>query len=113
MEPIDVERRKSPRYPIEARVVIHQGTGEPVSGAAVDISSSGMLVHLDRPIPFHLGEEVTVEVELPPHSGKPFSPWGIGRVVRLDGERSAIQLCAGTFSHHTITLLSEPADKYQ
>jgi len=112
MEPIDVERRKSPRYPIQARVVIYKRAGEPVSGAAVDIGSSGMLVHLDRPIPFYLGEDVTVEVELPPHSDKPFSPWGIGRVVRLDGERSAIQLCAGTFIPHAITQLSEPADKY-
>ena len=97
MEPNNVERRKAPRYPIQARVVIHRHAGGPISATAVDISSSGMLVRLDQPMPFCLDEAVEVELELPAASDQPFSHWGMGRVVRLDGERSAIELRAGKF----------------
>lgn len=96
MQP-NLERRKAPRCPIRANVVIHKPSGQSIPAAAVDISTSGMLVRFDRPVPFCLGEVVTVDVELPADSGQPFSNWGIGRVVRLDGERTAIQLRAGNF----------------
>jgi PilZ domain-containing protein len=97
MESRNMERRKAQRYAIRTKVVIRREHGEPISAVATDISSSGMLVHPDPPAPFHLGEAVTVEVELPEDSDQPFSPWGIGRIVRLDGEKSAIQLSAGCF----------------
>lgn len=97
MESINADRRKAPRYPIHTKVMLRSEHGEPIPGVADDISTSGMLVHMDQPAPFHLGEEVTVEVELPDDSDRAFSPWGIGRVVRVDGERSAIQLAAGSF----------------
>jgi len=92
-----VERRKAPRYRINARVVIRNERGDPVPAVVVDISSSGMLVHLDWPNPFQIGEAVTLEVALPHGVDAPLSPWAIGSVVRLDGERSAIHLHAGSF----------------
>lgn len=98
MEYEDKERRKSPRYPIEARVILYRQQGEPISANAVDMSSSGMLVRVDRSMPFSVGDEVTVEVDLPPGFDEPLSRWGIGTVVRLDGEHSAIHLRAGSFS---------------
>jgi len=91
------ERRRAPRYRINTRVIIRNERGEPIPAVVVDISSSGMLVHLDRPNPFQIGEAVTVEVALPHRVDAPLSPWAIGSVVRLDGERSAIQLHAGSF----------------
>ena len=72
---------KAARYPIQAWAVIHKCAGEPVSGSAVDIRSSGMKVLLEQPIQFHPGEDVTVEVEPPPHSDQPFSRSGIGRCI--------------------------------
>jgi c-di-GMP-binding flagellar brake protein YcgR len=97
MEAMNMERRKAQRYAIHTKVMIHREHGEPISAVATDISSAGMLVHPDQPAPFRLGETVTVEVELPDDSDQPFSPWGVGRIVRLDGEHSAIQLSAGCF----------------
>ena len=92
-----MERRAAERHQIETKVIIHKAHGEPVSATAVDISSSGMFVRLERPDSFHLHETVTVEVELRDHADKPFSPWGIGRVVRLEGKRVAIKLAGGSF----------------
>ncbi len=97
MEQTNEERRKAPRYPIHTRVIIRRECGEPIPGVADDISTSGMLVHMDQPASFRLGEDVTVEVELPDDSDLAFSRWGIGRVVRVDREHSAIQLTAGSF----------------
>lgn len=76
---------------------MYRENGEAIPAGACDISSSGMLVHPDLPISFAPGETVTVDVVLPDDREKSLSTWGIGRVVRLDGERTAIQLCAGRF----------------
>jgi len=91
------DRRRAPRYQIDAPVTIRRASGETVSATAVNISSSGMLLHVGEPFQFQIGEEVTVEVELPPDPEKPLSSWGLAKVVRLDGSRSAIQLSAGSF----------------
>jgi hypothetical protein len=97
MELNNIERRRAERYPAEAKVVIRKENGEPISAVALDISSSGMLVHLDEPMTFHPGAEVGVEVESYPYPGKPFSPWGIATVIRVDDKRFGVQLRAGSF----------------
>ena len=50
-----------------------------------------------RARPLRLGDEVTVEVELPDDPDKALSVWGLAKVVRVDGPQSAIQLSAGNF----------------
>ncbi|MGD1093836.1 MAG: PilZ domain-containing protein [Bryobacteraceae bacterium] len=97
METKNTERRKEPRYQTSAKVVIQKERAEPIAAVAADISSSGMLLHMSRPGLLCLGEVVTIDVELPDHSEQPFSSWGIGTVVRVDTEHSAIQICAGIF----------------
>jgi PilZ domain len=97
MTPHANERRKAPRFPIEARVTVRKVDGESLSARAVNISSSGMLLHIGQPFLFHVGEEVVVEVELGQNRGEGFSSWGIGKVVRVDALRSAVQLFAGEF----------------
>jgi len=91
------ERRKEPRYPIEANVMVHKNSGETIPATAVNISSAGMLLHVGQPSRFSVGEEVTVEVELPDNPGQPFSSWGVAKIVHIDGCRFGIQLDAGTF----------------
>ena len=97
VESNDSERRLAPRYTIPARVLMHREGGPQIPATAVNISSSGMLVRPDQPIPFDLGEAVTVDVELSCGCDKALSTWGIGVVARLDGECTAIQLHAGNF----------------
>jgi hypothetical protein len=91
------ERRRAQRYRIEANATVRKDGGEPIPATVLNISASGILLRLGGRILLEPGEAVTVEVELPGDSDKPLSPWGIGRIVRVDGDRSAIQLCAGSF----------------
>lgn len=83
---------------MKTRVSIRKASGETIFATAVNISSSGMLLHLEPASPLQLGEEVTVEVALAEEPEQPLSTWGLATVVRLDGLQSAIQLSAGSFS---------------
>ncbi|HTS48009.1 MAG TPA: PilZ domain-containing protein [Bryobacteraceae bacterium] len=91
------ERRRATRFPIEARVNVRASSGRTFTATAVNISTSGMLLQVPQPFPLSLGEEVTVEVNLPGSSGQAVSVWGLAKVVRLDGLHSAVQLSAGSF----------------
>ena len=93
----DTERRAAPRYPMEVKASVRKKTGEIVIATAADISSKGMLLHVDEPSCFQYGEEVTVEIELAGLADQPFSDWGEARVVRVDGCHFGIELKAGTF----------------
>jgi len=97
MENERIERRRATRYPMEAKAIVHKSGGEAISATAADISAGGMLLNVERPSEFRVGERVTVDVELPDHPGMPFSAWGVAMVVRADSSRCAIQLQAGTF----------------
>lgn len=92
------ERRREPRYPVEAKVIVHRDGGGSLAAMAANISSAGMLLRVERPSDFHQGEQVTVEVELPANPGPPFSAWGAATVVRVDGSMFAVHLEAGTFA---------------
>ncbi len=100
MESSPDDRRRATRYPIEARVNLRTTSGCTLTATAVNISSSGMLLQMREPFPLALGEEVTVEVDLPNSSDQTWSVWGLARVVRLDGVHSAVQLSAGSFELH-------------
>jgi len=92
------ERRKELRYPVQAKVRVQKANGETLHARAVDISSSGMrLLWPDGSCLLSHGEEVTVDVELPECSDKPFSAWGLGRVAHIDSLGAGIQLFGGQF----------------
>ncbi|HTR39472.1 MAG TPA: PilZ domain-containing protein [Bryobacteraceae bacterium] len=92
------DRRKEPRYPLSAQVLLRKENGESVYATAIDISSSGMRLQIDGPASLELNEVVTVELELPDQPEKPFSSWGIGRVAHLDSTRMGVELSAGRFA---------------
>lgn len=91
------DRRQAERYRIDTSVIVRRGDGEPIPAVVADISSSGMLVRLRGSCPFQVGEDLTVNVELSDYSDKPLSHWGLAKVVRLDGDRCALHLTAGSF----------------
>lgn len=91
------ERRAEARYPIEVKVIVHKNSGETISATAANISGGGMLLHVEQPSGLHIGDPVTVDVELPGDPDKPFASWGIAKVVRFTGSYFGIQLSAGTF----------------
>lgn len=92
-----MDRRRAPREAIETAVVIHTAGGERILATARNISTSGMLLDVQQPSKLKVGEEVTVDVELPDNPLTAFAAWGIGKIVRIDGCRFGIQIDAGTF----------------
>jgi len=91
------ERRRAERFPLEARVLLRTSQGLTLPAAAVNISSSGMLLTLEQENLLTLGEEVTIEVDLSGRIDGPFSEWGLAKVVRLEERKCAVQLSAGYF----------------
>lgn len=77
--------------------MVRKAGGETIHAMAVDISSSGMRLKLEEHIPLTVGDEVTVDVELPDHPGKPFSAWGLGNVTYVSSIAVGIQLFGGEF----------------
>jgi hypothetical protein len=75
-----VEARLCPRFKLDANLKIHSGTGELLSGYAVDISESGISALL--PIEVSMGEVVDLGFELP------LGPVRVRAVVR---ERNAFR----------------------
>jgi c-di-GMP-binding flagellar brake protein YcgR len=94
---LDAEKRQAERYRMDTTVIIRRGDGEPIPAVVADISSSGMLVRMRGSCPFQVGEDLTVEVDLADYPDMPLSHWGLAKVVRLDGDRCAMQLTAGSF----------------
>ena len=72
-----VEARLCPRFKLDANLQIHSGTGELLSGYAVDISESGISAVL--PIEVSMGEVVDLDFELP------LGPVSVRAVVRARG----------------------------
>lgn len=98
MEQPSVERRREPRYPIQARVMVKKNNGQMIPATAINISSSGMRLHIEQqPCPLDQDEDVMIEVELPEFPDKPFSSWGVGRVAYIGAGGAGIQLHAGHF----------------
>jgi len=103
MEDQTQERRRAQRYPIAARATVRRASGETVSATSVNVSSSGILLQVEEPGRFEIGEEVSVELDLPPDHDQPLSVWGVGKIVRLDAQQQAIQLDAGSFHNLKIS----------
>ena len=76
------ERRRAARYPMEVNVIVRKNTGEVIPATAVNVSSAGMLLHVEQPSKLSVDEEVTVEIALADKPDQPFSAWGAARVVR-------------------------------
>jgi PilZ domain len=91
------ERRREGRFPVKAAVIVRKASGETVRATAVDISSSGMRLCLEKGTVLVVGEQVTVDVELPELPHKPWSAWGFGRVAYVDATGAGIQLFGGQF----------------
>ncbi len=84
-----LDQRKERRHPVRAVAIVEQKTGKRISGSTVDLSGSGVLLDLAQPADLAVGEEVGCSVQLYP--GKAAQAWGVGKVVRVDRLRIAIE----------------------
>jgi len=96
MQPDYSDRRREPRFPIEAGATVEVSkNGEVVSATTVNISGSGVLLQFEEPVQLAVGDQVVCEFKVSYETDKPLPYWGVGHVVRVDGCRAAIVLMAG------------------
>jgi hypothetical protein len=97
MKPDGMERRRELRFSVGAHVLLRKSNGECYATTAVNVSASGALLDLEKPLQLSVGEEITLELDLPQGIPKSLSTWGVARIVHADGQRCGVQLVAGTF----------------
>lgn len=81
--------RKETRHPLRSDAILERRTGTQIAGSTVNVSGSGVLLDLDHTAELALGEEVGCSIRL--YDGKPPQAWGVGKVVRVDNLRVAIE----------------------
>ena len=95
----NTERRKEPRFHVGGRCVIRsKDGGQNYDATIVNISSGGLLLETVVPHGFSVGDEVSCKIAVPEDTERPFASWGIGRVVRVNELKTAIELTAATFT---------------
>lgn len=91
------DRRWEPRFEIGAHAKIWRlNEHDKYPAVMLNISGGGLLLQVDSN-PFAIGDEVTCEIELAEPHDQPFANWGVGRVVRVDRNNTAIKLSSGVF----------------
>ena len=81
------DKRKEQRYPLGAEAIVVRKTGERVHAFTVNVSGSGVLLALESPA-LAVGDEVRCGIQL--YENKPPQSGGVGKVVRVDESRVAI-----------------------
>src|ERR1035437_6445018 len=99
MEPDQSQKRREPRFPIEAGATVEvSNSGQIARATTVDISGCGVLLHFEEPVQLAVGDQVICEFEVLHDADKPLPYWGVGNVIRVEGCRAAIELKAGGLS---------------
>jgi len=98
---ISGERRRDKRYELEMemrwklvrrRKVLYEG-----GGRTVDLSSGGMLVETDRPLPVGLNLEMAIAWPMRLQDGAPLQLVVAGKILRSLGRRAAIRMVQHEF----------------
>lgn len=90
------EKRKEERYLLATEAIVERKTGEQFVAFTLNVSGSGVLLAL-RNAALRVGEEVRCGIRL--YEGKPPQSWGVGRVVRVDDSRVAIDFEPSAAGH--------------
>ena len=103
MEPEWADRRREPRYPIQAGAAVEvnsngNGYGRSIRATTVDMSGCGVLLQFEEPAQLAVGDRVICEFQLPQEAGKPLPYWGVGSIVRVECLRVAVDIEGGGWS---------------
>lgn len=99
MEPDGREKRREPRFPIQAGASVEvQKRGAIVSATTVNISGCGVLLQFEIPTHLKVGDPVVCEFDVTRKTNKPLPCWGVGDVVRVDGCQVAVDFKAGALA---------------
>jgi len=96
MEPDAAERRRDPRFPVNAEAAVElPKSHEVVSATAINLSESRALLRFGGPVELAVGDDLVCDFKVGHGPDVALPYWGVGRVVRVDGCSAAIDLSAG------------------
>jgi hypothetical protein len=79
-------RRREIRFPAKPGTIVEVNRdGVPDRATTRDISFSGILLEFDHPITLAIGDWVTLDFARDASSAVPLPYWGVGQVVRIEG----------------------------
>jgi hypothetical protein len=91
MQPIFDDRRREPRFSIQAGAVVGlRRDGQVVNAITINMSGCGVLLQFPAPVDLTVGDTVVCDFHLPDETGRLLPCWAEGIVIRLDGNRVAI-----------------------
>ncbi len=99
MQPIFDDRRREPRFSIQAGAVALRRDGHVANAITINMSGCGVLLELTGPLDLTVGDTVVCDFHLPDESGTLLPCWAEGTVIRLDGNRAAIDFRSGGWTH--------------
>jgi hypothetical protein len=85
-------KEREPRFPIEAATSVETCKNNQTSSATtMNMSGSGVLLHFEGPIQLAVGDHVSCEFKISHDADKSLPYWGVGSVVRIQGDLVAIE----------------------
>ena len=101
MDQIRGERRNDKRYGISLdvrwRLLRRKKTLDSGQGQTVDLSTGGILFHTGRKLPVGLKVQLSIAWPVLLHNSSPLQLTVVGKVVRSDNERTAIEIIQHEF----------------
>jgi len=103
MERTPTEKRREPRFAIEAGAVVRlHREGQSVCATTLNMSGCGALLRLAAPVPLAVGDSVVCDFDISSESGETLPCWADGTVVRVDGSNVvAVDFRAGCWKAGT------------
>jgi hypothetical protein len=88
------ERRREDRIPVEADASVESSDkGRTAHAKSINMSSAGVLLRFDEPVPLAVGDRVTCDFLMHHEPSLPLPYWGLGRIVRVGaGGTVAVEL---------------------
>ncbi len=106
-----IDRRRSTRYPIETDAIVQaEKMGEPRTAKTVNVSTGGVLLRPNTKWNLAVGDEVSCDIDLHDDPEKALPFWGVGNVVRVDQDSTAIELKAAAFDRAGDAEASDKSD---
>jgi hypothetical protein len=93
---VSSDRRREPRFSIGVPAIIRRG-GDAYPATTLNICAGGVLLKLAEVSPFKVDDRVVCEIALTDIPEQAFASWGVGRVVRVEETRTAVELKSGIF----------------
>lgn len=103
MCPITYDKRREPRSSIQAGTLVRLLHNQrALKAVTVNMSGCGVLLQFDAPVDLAVGDRVDCEFALPNESGTTLPYWAEGTIVRLEGNRVAIDFRSGGWTNSKV-----------